>query len=149
MNCKIHSEHHDDVIEKFWPEGFKKTKQRIDIFKILHAANVPLSAAEIFNQLILGLPGEKYAFSTVYRTLLSFEKAGVVTKSILSTEDNAVYELTLGTHRHYAVCLSCHKKFPLSVCPVHEITEHLIETLPDFRMTGHQLEIYGYCKDCQ
>lgn len=149
MSCKIHSEFHDDIVEKYWPEGFKKTKQRIDIFKVLFSSEVPLSAAEIYNRLLSGPSSEQFAFSTIYRNLLAFEKAGLVTKTILSSEDNAVYELTLGSHRHYAVCLTCHKKFPLSVCPVHEITENLNETLPGFVVTGHQLEIYGYCPACQ
>ena len=149
MNCKIHHEHYDEIIDKFWPEGFKKTKQRIDIFKILHASETPLSAAEIYNQLLADTSKEQYAFSTIYRTLLAFEKAGIVTKSVLSTEDNAIYELTLGTHKHYAICLSCHKKFPIKACPMHIISEEVNQTLPEFRITGHQLEVYGYCKDCQ
>ncbi len=149
MNCKIHHEHYDEIIDKFWPEGFKKTKQRIDIFKILHASETPLSAAEIYNQLLADTSKEQYAFSTIYRTLLAFEKAGIVTKSVLSTEDNAIYELSLGTHKHYAICLSCHKKFPIKACPMHIISEEVNQTLPDFRITGHQLEVYGYCRDCQ
>ncbi|MDC7292151.1 MULTISPECIES: Fur family transcriptional regulator [unclassified Butyrivibrio] len=149
MNCKIHHEHYDEIIDKFWPEGFKKTKQRIDIFKILHASETPLSAAEIYNQLLADTSKEQYAFSTIYRTLLAFEKAGIVTKSVLSTEDNAIYELSLGTHKHYAICLSCHKKFPIQACPMHIISEEVNQTLPDFRITGHQLEVYGYCRDCQ
>lgn len=149
MNCKIHHEHYDEIIEKFWPEGFKKTKQRIDIFKILHASETPLSAAEIYNQLLADTSKEQYAFSTIYRTLLAFEKAGIVAKSVLSAEDNAIYELSLGTHKHYAICLSCHKKFPIKACPMHIISEEVSQTLPDFRITGHQLEVYGYCRDCQ
>lgn len=149
MNCKIHPESHDDIIEKFWPEGFKKTKQRVDIFKILHASETPLSASEIYNQLLSDSAKEQYAFSTIYRTLLAFEKAGIVTKSVLSTEDNAIYELTLGTHKHYAICLTCHRKFPISACPMHIISDEVTKTLPDFQITGHQLEVYGYCASCK
>ena len=42
MTCKIHSHSFDEVIEKNWPEGVKKTKQRIDIYKILYLADEPL-----------------------------------------------------------------------------------------------------------
>lgn len=149
MSCKIHAESHDDIIDKNWPEGFKKTHQRIDIFLVLYHSTSPLSAAEIFQQLSEDQPSEKYAFSTVYRNLLAFEKAGVVTKSVLSTEDNAVYELKKSTHKHYAVCVKCHKKIPIKTCPLHNITEAVSDLLPDFEITGHQLEILGVCKDCQ
>ena len=149
MSCKIHAESHDDIIEKNWPEGFKKTHQRIDIFLVLYHSDSPLSAAEIFRQLNEDQPQEKYAFSTVYRNLLAFEKAGIVIKSVLSTEDNAVYELKKSTHKHYAVCIKCHKKLPIKTCPLHDISETVTNALPDFQITGHQLEILGICRECK
>ncbi len=148
MGNKIHASSFDEVIDKFFPESIKKTRQRIDIFKVLYSASQPLSAAEIFGALNSGA-GDKYAFSTVYRNLLAFEKAGVVMKSVLSTEDNALYELKRDTHKHYAVCLSCHVKIPIKACPLHDLTHDIEDTLPDFQVTGHQLEIYGYCDKCR
>ncbi len=149
MNHRIHACAFDEVIEKNWPEGVKKTRQRVDIYKVLYEANAPLSAAEIFCELEKISPKEMYAFSTIYRNLLAFEKAGMVIKSVLSTQDNAVYELRQGTHRHYAVCLLCHTKFPINTCPLHEISHDLEKSVPGFEVTGHQLEIYGYCDKCK
>ena len=51
MNSKIHASSFDEVIDKFYPETIKKTRQRIDIFKVLYSASQPLSAAEIFDAL--------------------------------------------------------------------------------------------------
>lgn len=149
MNSKIHASSFDEIIDKFYPDSIKKTRQRIDIFKVLYSASQPLSAAEIFDTLIRRDEKEKYAFSTVYRNLLAFEKAGVVIKSVLSTEDNAVYELKRDSHKHYAVCLNCHVKIPIKACPLHDIAKDIAGTLPDFWITGHQLEIYGYCPACK
>lgn len=149
MSNKIHACSFDEIIERNWPEGVKKTRQRIDIYRVLHDCDQPLSAAEIFAALNKEHPGEGYAFSTVYRNLLAFEKAGILVRSVLSTEDNAVYELKQATHRHYAVCLKCHTKIPIKTCPLHDIAEHITESLPDFQITGHQLEIYGYCDKCK
>lgn len=148
MNCKIHAESYDEIIERNWPEGVKKTKQRIDIFKILYSSHEPLSAADIFTRLNNEHPSEMYAFSTIYRNLIAFEKAGVISKTILATEENALYELKSGKHRHYVVCLKCHKKMPIAVCPLHEITHEIEHSVPGFEITGHNLEIYGYCEDC-
>ena len=149
MSCKIHAESQDSVIDRNWPEGVKKTHQRIDIFLILYNSETPLSAADIFEKLNGQKSDEKYAFSTVYRNLLAFEKAGMVTKSVLSTEDNAVYELKKSVHKHYAVCIKCHRMFPINTCPLKEITDIVSGSLPDFEITGHQLEILGICKDCR
>ena len=151
MSTKIHTHSFDEIIDRNWPLGFKKTRQRIDIYRILFEAKEPLSAAEIYNALNRSSSGAKdmYAFSTVYRNLLAFEKAGIVTKSMLSTEDNNIYELKQANHRHYAVCLVCHTKFPIKTCPLHDITHEVADSLEGFKITGHQLEIYGYCQNCQ
>ena len=149
MSCKIHAESFDSIIERNWPEGFKKTHQRKDIFSVLYGNDAPLSASEIFERLNSGDSKEKYAFSTVYRNLLAFEKAGIVTKTILSTEDNAVYELKKSSHKHYAICTVCHKKIPIKTCPLHDIAEFVSGSIPDFEITGHQLEILGICSECK
>ena len=85
MTCKIHSHSFDETIEKNWPEGVKKTKQRIDIYKVLYLADEPLSAAQIYSALNEKASKEMYAFSTVYRNLLAFEKAGMIEKSVLTS----------------------------------------------------------------
>lgn len=148
MSCKIHAESQDSIIEKNWPEGVKKTHQRIDIFLALYYAEEPLSAAEIFERLNEEHPDERYAFSTVYRNLLAFEKAGMVTKSILSTQDDAIYELRKKTHKHYAICSNCHKMIQIKTCPLKDISAIVSNSLPGFKITGHQLEIIGICSDC-
>ncbi|SFC84049.1 Fur family transcriptional regulator [Butyrivibrio sp. YAB3001] len=149
MNQKIHPESYDDIIERNWPEGIKKTHQRIDIFKILYKEDLPISAADIYDTLIKEHPSEKYAFSTIYRNLIAFEKAGVVTKTVSSTEENALYELKSGKHRHFIICLKCHKRIPIKTCPLHDIMHDIEDTVPGFEVTGHSLEIYGYCNDCK
>nr|WP_297766848.1 transcriptional repressor [uncultured Butyrivibrio sp.] len=148
MSCKIHAESYDEIIERNWPEGVKKTKQRIDIFKILYESHEPLSAADIFTRLNNEHLSEMYAFSTIYRNLIAFEKAGVISKTVLATEETALYELKSGKHRHYVVCLKCHKKMPIAVCPLHEIEHEIEHSVPGFEITGHNLEIYGYCENC-
>ncbi|MBQ7431496.1 MAG: transcriptional repressor [Butyrivibrio sp.] len=139
----------DAAIDRNWPEGVKKTRQRIEIYKILSSSEIPVSAADIFKKLTIDNPKENYAFSTVYRSLLAFENAGVVSKTVFSTDDNALYELKTGKHRHYAVCLKCHTKFALKGCPILDTRRMLGSEMSDFMITGHQLEIYGYCGACK
>jgi Fur family ferric uptake transcriptional regulator len=65
MSNKIHACSFDEIIEKNWPEGVKKTRQRVDVYKVLYEAKAPLSAAEIFSALNSNSAKEMYAFSTV------------------------------------------------------------------------------------
>lgn len=133
------------------PEGIKWTKQRKDVYEVLHRAKKPLSAHDIYQEILKDstVDAANFAISTVYRSLTIFEEKGLVEKSILLGSDTAVYELCEGKHKHYAVCLSCHKLVPLKHCPFEHVEhDHMKSEDGEFVVTGHKLELYGYCKEC-
>ena len=133
----------DTSSEKKYPPEIKWTKQRKDVSQILMSVEQPLSAGEIYNRLLQdGKAG--YAVSTVYRILGAFEEKGMVQKSTLLGADTALYSWNRGEHLHYAICLCCHKKIPLQTCPM----QHMQISGEEFTVTGHRVEIYGYCKNC-
>lgn len=132
---------------QMWPEGIKRTKQREDVFDVLTQATQPLSAIDIHKKIEEKDGKCNYAISTIYRALAIFEEKGYVEKSNLIGEDNAVYEWTQGGHKHYAVCLKCHKLVALEHCPFEHIKIKNGKS-DDFTITGHKLELYGYCKEC-
>ena len=130
-----------------YPAGVKWTKQRKCVYEILSSAEEPVSAARIY-QMILQQEGQvSYAVSTVYRILSVFEEKGIVLKDSRSQDGNSVYELNRGQHTHYAVCLECHRRIPLKNCPFAHV--HLEADTGEFTVTGHKLELYGYCRDCE
>lgn len=127
-------------MENKWPEGIKKTKQRKEVYNVLLNANSPMSAVDIYKHV------PEYALSTIYRILAAFEEKNMVLKSNIPGEDIAVYEINRGVHKHYAMCLSCHELVALKKCPFESA---YIETQDDFEITGHKIEIYGYCNKCR
>ena len=134
-----------------WPEGIKWTKQRKDIFEVLKGAKKPVSAHDIYQEILKlnEVDASNFAISTVYRSLAIFFFLLLVEKSVLLGSDTAVYELTDGHHKHYAVCLSCHKLVPLKHCPFEHVEhDHMESEDGEFVVTGHKLELYGYCKEC-
>lgn len=130
-----------------YPQGLKWTKQRKKVYDVLLVANEPLSAVQIYNRVERGNEDCDYAMSTIYRILASFEEKSLVNKTNWMGDGTVVYELNRGGHTHYAVCLECHKRIPLKNCPFAHV--HLEEDAGDFTITGHKLEVYGYCKDCE
>lgn len=162
-----------------YPQGMKWTKQRKCVYEVLLHAKEPLSAIQIYNCIMKNTEWElakegyvrshgkdgveshgsnntggyssigagNYAVSTIYRILTAFEEKGLVTKSNWMDSGTFAYELNRGEHTHYAVCLSCHKHIPLHACPFEHM--HLPEAEGDFKITGHKLELYGYCGDCR
>lgn len=126
-----------------FPAGMKKTKQRECVLAVLERSDTPLSAMEICSQ----ASGEcSIWLSTVYRILELFVKEGFVVKAVLPDGETALYELSHNRHRHYAVCLNCRKIMEMENCPLEKFEPEFTDG--GFRVLGHKLEMYGYCKDC-
>ncbi len=130
-----------------YPAGIKWTKQRKAVYEVLSASEEPLSAVQIYNLILQSSSEGGYAVSTIYRILTAFEEKGYVEKSTFMGEDTVMYEWKRNGHTHYAVCLGCHKKMPLQACPFEHL--HLAAESDEFLVTGHKLELYGYCKNCK
>ena len=130
-----------------FPQGIKWTKQRKCVYTVLKEATEPLSAVQIYHLAERLADGEEYAVSTIYRILAAFEERGMVSKTTWMGDGTIVYELNRGEHTHYAVCLECHKRIALQSCPFAHM--HLEQDAGDFTVTGHKLELYGYCRDCR
>lgn len=128
-----------------WPTQLKKTRVRKEILTILSQADMPLSAMQITNAILVN--DNKLWLSTLYRGLEALVSAGVVRRINLTESTFSFYELATHKHSHYAICLRCHKMFAIKNCPLIDY-EPLISD-EGFAITNHKMEIYGYCGNCQ
>lgn len=126
------------------PDGVRRTKQREWILAVLEKAKTPMTAADIYALVVAEHKG--MSLSTVYRVLEFFEEHDVVARTSVMNSDMAYYELCSRPHTHYAVCVRCSKIVSISNCPLHQFTPDLSDS--DFKVLGHRMEMYGYCKDC-
>lgn len=136
----------NDYKEVLKKEGIKNTKRRNAIMAILEKAETPLTVDEIF--MALKNDHTSIWLSTVYRTVEMLTEKEIVIKSTIIGDDKARYELNHNEHKHHVVCVGCHKRISFEDCPVNDFEKALKEQI-NFDVTGHKLEIYGYCKDCQ
>lgn len=134
-----------DITPLTWPNGIKKTKQRVSVYSILEQAKQPVSANDICK--LTEQSDCPVWLSTVYRVLELFVKEHIVIKTTLADTDMALYELNRNQHKHYAVCLGCHKVVEMDNCPFHEFDPQLSDQ--GFHVLGHKLELYGYCLECE
>ena len=131
-----------DVLKR---EGMKSTRHRNAILLLLEQSEQPMTAEELYISLT-----EKTAsinLSTVYRTLDTFVSKNLVIKSTMD-DGKARYELNHHEHKHHLFCVGCHKVISIKDCPMEEL-QGILKKKIDFAVTGHKLEIYGYCHDCQ
>lgn len=118
--------------------GFKHSKHREAILDVLSKSDNPLTAQELHEKIGVSIP-------TVYRILEQLCEKGIVAKRAILDSKTSSYEIS--GHRHYAVCLGCKKIKPLSVCPFEHIDDEVDSD--GFEVTGHKIEVYGYCRECR
>lgn len=136
-----------DSQETTYPQGLKWTKQRKSVYRVLREAEEPLNAVQIYHLAEREAEDDGFALSTVYRILAAFEEKGLVEKNVWPDDGAVAYTLNRGGHTHYAVCLECHRRIPLQSCPFAHM--RLGSEAEEFTVTGHRLELYGFCKDCR
>lgn len=117
--------------------GLKCTRQRINVMEVLLKSKSPLTAESIYEM------SEGMSLSTVYRIVEKLYEKGIVNKNTIQDSDKFYYEMSADKHRHYAICLGCGGMKYVDICPVHT------PEIDNFTVTGHKLEIYGYCDRCR
>ena len=124
----------------------RNTKQRQKIIDALKGLKEPATADDIYNIASADYPA--LALTTVYRNLEMLARNDKVNK-IMYSDGTARYEYTdreNHKHGHFLVCIGCNKALPLAECP---LKVDGIKESTGFTVTGHNIEIYGYCKDCE
>ncbi|MBU6155271.1 MAG: transcriptional repressor [Bdellovibrionales bacterium] len=131
--------------------GLKLTPARLHVLEILKRDHCLLTIDEIVQK--LSRSSSKSAdWTTVYRTLLTFADAGLVTPTTLV--DGALrYEYSHPSedkhshHHHHVSCKKCGKIESIEACEIEKIQKQ-IEKM-GFRELSHRLEFTGVCPKCR
>lgn len=126
--------------------GLKKTKHRQYVLQVLRECSQPVTAEQIYLKLME--KKDAISLSTVYRILDILISKKIVLKMNPLKEDKALFELNRRVHRHYLICIGCHKMLPIDDCPLGDYEKRLAKRT-GFEITGHNLEIYGICRECR
>ena len=128
--------------------GLKATLPRLKILELFQRGTQRhMTAEDVYRQLVL--QNVDIGLATVYRVLMQFEQADILTRSHFESE-RAVYELNEGEHHDHLVCLDCGR--------VEEFHDPEIEALQvkvakrqGFEIADHALSLYAHCrkKNCE
>ncbi|MFA6801139.1 MAG: transcriptional repressor [Acholeplasmataceae bacterium] len=119
----------------------RMTKQRKQILALFNHTNTPISAEMIMEK----LPDDALNLSTIYRTLETFFHEGLISKSAI--DHTNFYYLNDHQHHHYMICLNCHKMIEID-CHLHQFEDEVASS-HQFKVTHHDMTLYGYCHECQ
>ena len=122
--------------------GLKATLPRIKILEIFQrSARRHMTAEDVFKAL-LG-EGADVGLATVYRVLMQFEQAGLLSRSNFES-GKAVFELNEGQHHDHLVCLDCGRVEEF-FDPQIEQRQREVTVSRGFELQEHSLSLYARC----
>lgn len=131
-------------------KGLKVTNQRKAVLKALSSKpDQHLTAEEIYELVRVDTP--EIGIATIYRTIQLLCELGLIDK--LNLDDGYVrYEIGKEDknehHHHHLICVNCGKVLKFDDDLLDEL-EKQVEKTTGFIVHDHELNMYGYCRDCQ
>jgi Fur family ferric uptake transcriptional regulator len=122
--------------------GLKATLPRIKILEIFQHANERHMTAEDVFKLLLA-EGSDIGLATVYRVLMQFEQAGILSRNHFES-GKSIFELNEGQHHDHLVCMDCGRVEEFFDAQI-ELRQREIATERGFRLQEHSLALYAHC----
>ena len=134
-------------IDELKSTGLKATLPRLKILEVFHNGKQRHMTAEDVFRVLLEERSD-IGLATVYRVLMQFEQAGLLTRSNFES-GKAVFELNQGQHHDHLVCLSCGRVEEF-YDPAIEARQRAVAQERGFELADHSLSLYAEClkKDC-
>ena len=135
---------HDEIRRRFRRFGLRMTPQRAAIYAALVGTTSHPSAEELLASVRRGAP--TISANTVYYTLGALRDAGLI-QEVNYGHDRARFDGRLDPH-HHVMCRGCRRIVDVIDPTLDELA--LAQAVPrDFEITGHRVEVYGYCAECR
>jgi Fur family ferric uptake transcriptional regulator len=126
--------------------GLKATLPRIKVLEVFQNTNQRhMSAEDVFKTLLA--EGSDVGLATVYRVLMQFEQAGILSRNHFES-GKAVFELNEGKHHDHMVCVSCGKVEEFYDAEIERRQQHIAKSR-GYELHDHSLSLYVLCQDCR
>jgi len=133
--------------EELKSSGLKATLPRIKILEVFQKSSQRhLTAEDVFKVLLA--EGSDVGLATVYRVLMQFEQAGLLSRNHFEA-GKAVFELNEGKHHDHLVCMDCGRVEEFYDAEI-EKRQRGIAQARGFELQDHALALYAACtkKNC-
>ena len=128
--------------------GLKATLPRIRILEVFQTtAQRHMTAEDVYKALLV--EGADIGLATVYRVLMQFEQAGILSRNHFES-GKSVFELNEGTHHDHLVCLDCGRVEEFYDREI-EKRQRAVAQSRGFELQDHALSLYAACskKNCE
>ncbi len=122
--------------------GLKATLPRIKILDVFQKTGQRhMTAEDVFKALLT--EGSDIGLATVYRVLMQFEQAGILSRNHFES-GKAVFELNEGRHHDHLVCVQCGRVEEFFDAEIEKRQREIAES-HGFELQDHALSLYGIC----
>ena len=122
--------------------NYSLTNPRKQVFTAL-LGEKPQSMQQLVNSV-----GSKADRASIYRSIELYEKLGIVHRLNIGWKHKFELSDAFIGHHHHFYCTNCGKTYSLEANTMLETMIESVASKAGFSPRGHQLEIYGFCKNC-
>jgi Fur family ferric uptake transcriptional regulator len=123
--------------------GLKATLPRIKILELFQRSTQRHMTAEDVYKILLGEDSD-IGLATVYRVLMQFEQAGILSRNHFES-GKSVFELNEGQHHDHLVCLDCGHVEEFFDAQI-EARQRAVAQERGFALQEHSLALYAHCQ---
>ena len=135
----------EKAVEILKNTGVRMTPQRHAILAYLLETMTHPTADEIYKALEGKFPNMSVA--TIYNNLRVFKEAGLV-RELTYGDASSRFDANVHEEHYHAICSECGTIRDFHFPYLGDV-ERAAEQNAGFRVTGHRMEVYGVCDDCQ
>lgn len=128
-------------------KGLRMTRERAILVDEVFSSHEHFDAEQLIQRLGARTDGRRVSRSTIYRTLIQLEEAGLIRKVARQNEKD-VFEHDYGYPQHdHFICNRCGTLIEFQNAAISELLEDVAREY-GFRMEGHRMEVQGLCRNC-
>ena len=131
----------EQLLESLGEQGYRSTSPRRAVLLAIAGQKRHFTAEELRQQL------PRVGRATIYRSLKLLVDSGVLCRVLLE-DGNLHYQLSHQGHHHHLLCVECGASQDLLGCDIEDLLQE-VSAAHRFQLSGHWLEVYGRCQNCQ
>jgi Fe2+ or Zn2+ uptake regulation protein len=132
-------------LQRLRAAGYKLTTARTTVLQVLETSGGHVNSNEVLERVSATDP--TIGRASVFRALDLFTRLAIVRPTYAEGSAAPIYVLLPNGHHHHIICTRCHRVIEFEDCRLQELNDEL-QSRFGFHLTGHLLEFYGRCEQC-
>jgi Fur family ferric uptake transcriptional regulator len=125
--------------------GHKLTHARLTVLDVIEKSGGHITSTELLDR--VNAADASIGRASVFRCLDLFTRLSLIRPTYIDSSVTPTYVLMPDGHHHHIICSHCGRVIEFEDCHLEGLTREL-ESRLGVRLTGHLLEFYGTCAEC-